>query len=363
MSTPPASDADALFQEADTRFAQFRLRVQGMNSPIALCDPGTGNVMFVLDQIGRIYAWTQDGQAPQLVYDQSTLFTLLPNYDERGYLNLVAHPLFAQNRLVYLYYATTTSTIAGMNHDNVLEELEWIPSSGHFQIRRRLMQLSHPQMNHSGGAMCFVPMRLSASDVHHILLLSVGDGGGAGDQEQGHTPVIGNAQDDNSPLGKIWAIRVDERTPLFRMVVKGNRNVWRMSYEPSQEAVWFGNAGQEEYESIYRIGVVNLFSPQPLNLGWRAYETFPHVYDQALATRLQQADTPIVLPHLNYAHSALGGQGIAVVAGYLTNRSGDAYVFGDFTGHADYDPIFYTPLTRSALPPVVFRQPRTPHMC
>ena len=471
---------DAILSIHTQNFVSYTSLVQGLVSPVALCDPGSGSSLFLIDQVGVIYIWdrfqqpttttTATGTATdtttipntsilsfssslsssnsstssslfsnnnsttnintnsglssssssssfRILLDRRSYYAnnLNPSYDERGLLNLVAHPLYGQNKLLYLFYTTINSTTLGMDHDVMVEELQYVKSIDPITskiveslvFKKRLLQIPHPQSNHNGGGMCFItvgPASLSSKSMQNFLLVGLGDGGGSGDSGVGHTLNIGNAQDDTSRLGKVWMIGVDETIPTFRMVIKGCRNPWKITYETLDNSIWIGNAGQDKWESIFRIPLSNLFifignnnnnnnnnnitnSPSivtvnptssqiitttttntnqnnimnniisnPLNLGWKAYEGFPHVYDSQLATSLQYA---VVFPFLNYSHDQMGNNSIASIGGTMIKPL--FYCLGDFSGNPQYDPVFYTNIITTQ-PPILNLQPRTANL-
>src|SRR5204863_5855263 len=70
---------------------------------------------------------------------------------------------------------------------------------------RVLLEVVKPQGNHNGGQIAFGP--------DGKLYIGIGDGGGANDVGDGHTPGLGNGQDKTQLLGKILRIDVDAGLP------------------------------------------------------------------------------------------------------------------------------------------------------
>src|SRR5690606_34660709 len=65
-----------------------------------------------------------------------------------------------------------------------------------------ILRIAQPNPNHNAGDLNFGPQ-------DGYLYIAMGDGGGGGDVDTGHTPGIGNAQDMTKLLGKALRLNVD----------------------------------------------------------------------------------------------------------------------------------------------------------
>lgn len=246
-------------------------------------------------------------------------------YDERGLLGLAFHPEFYDNGLFYLHYSAAgtqgtgalpesfepdpctpeTLTLKWINRENQFDHIdtveEWIfQSSGQAQIRRTLLNLRRPFMNHNGVN------SLNFSPETKKLVLTTGDGG------SGYDP-FNLSQDDMEIAGKIIEIDVDKNifignppvvtrfdelpAPIqetLTVIAKGIRNPTGISFQRlfNQYVKYVGNVGQDLEEAIFaflhyeplpvsqfiQATLMNSESDMEgfMNFGWRGWEgTFP----------------------------------------------------------------------------------------
>jgi hypothetical protein len=126
---------------------------------------------------------------------------------------------------------------------------------------RELMRIDKPQFNHNGGALVF------GDD--NLLYISLGDGGNANDEGDGHDPG-GNGQSlrAGNVLGKILRINplgrnsangnygVPPANPLVgkrgadEIYAYGFRNPYRMNFDRATGNLWIGDVGQNDIEEI-----------------------------------------------------------------------------------------------------------------
>ena len=188
-----------------------------------------------------------------------------------------------------------------------------------------------------------------------FLYFTVGDGGNADDQGNGHLPN-GNAQDNTRILGKISRIDVDTRNSangnygvpsdnpfvndsgaLPEIYAYGLRNPFSFSFDKLTGDLLLGDVGQnnvEEADKIVKGG----------NYGWNIKEgTFffdPNGTNNGFVTTapVRAVPTDLVEPFTEYDHD----EGEAIIGGYMYRGGAIAelsgkYVFGDwglFTGPA-----------------------------
>jgi glucose/arabinose dehydrogenase len=264
----------------------------GLISPVGgAVAPGIDDRIFVLDQVGKIWSIRVSGNRTgqtRLFLDVSArmvpvgLFKPL-NYDERGLLGLAFHPNFRRNGLFYTFTSEpaaghtpdfTTSSSPRVPFDPVdeVEEqsvvTEWhvrAPGADNLEVdlgsARQLLRIAKPQFNHNGGALAFGP--------DNLLYISLGDGGNANDEGEGHVQG-GNGQSlaNGNVLGKILRINplgrnsangqygVPASNPFVgkpgadEIFARGFRNPYRMSFDSKTGKLWVGDVGQNDVEEV-----------------------------------------------------------------------------------------------------------------
>jgi glucose/arabinose dehydrogenase len=327
------------------------LVADGLSTPVGLVPlPGADDRALVLEQTGRV--WVLDGD--QLLADPFLDLTdrvvdLDPSYDERGLLGLAFHPDFVSNGRLFVYYSAplVDSAASGQDHTNRLSELHVNPGELRADpaTERVILEFEQPQSNHSGGALGFGP--------DGYLYLGAGDGGGTGDNDEGHSSQ-GNAQDTTRLNGKVLRLDVDGGEPYAvppdnpfangggapEIYAYGFRNPWRLSWEPDGERrLIVSDVGYGRYEEI---DVVELGG----NYGWRIREGAHCLDVEAPLTPLASCPPAgengdaLIDPALEYTHTEIG---LAVVGGFVYRGSAipalmGQYVFADFSREWTSDP-------------------------
>lgn len=265
--------------------------------------PGEPGRLYIVDQPGVIWALDLETKVATRFFDLGAgglglpvaLGFLGPNtFDERGLLGLAFHPDYPRNGKLYTYtsepssgaptFPTTLPVGTPADHQNVVSE--WIavapgdPSEGVSPARRVLLRVDWPQFNHDGGDLDFGP--------DGKLYISMGDGGGADDGDDG--PIVGhgrngNAQDLTNPLGKVLRIDVNGRDSsngeygiprdnpfagaaggvLPEIYAFGFRNPFRMSFDAKLGTLLVGDVGQNDIEEVDVVVSGG-------NYGWRIKE-------------------------------------------------------------------------------------------
>ena len=340
-SSPSAAPADV----------SLELVVDGLSTPVGLVPiPRDDGRALILEQTGRV--WVLDGD--ELLSDPfldltDQLVELDRSYDERGLLGLAFHPDFASNGRLFVYYSAPLRAAAssGQDHTNRLSEFHVNPGElrADAATERVILEFHQPQPNHSGGALGFGP--------DGYLYLGAGDGGGTGDNDEGHSPQ-GNAQDTTRLNGKILRLDVDRGDPYAipldnpfadgggspEIYAYGFRNPWRLSWEPEGERRLIvsdvGYGRYEEVDVVERGG----------NYGWRIREG-AHCLDvdaplSPLESCQPAADNgdPLTDPAVEYTHTQIG---VAVVGGLVYRGTAlpalaGQYVFADFSREWTSDP-------------------------
>lgn len=326
----------------------LRLIVEGITAPVALSEPddGTGRLLIV-EQAGRILVVGRDGElrSDPFLDIRERVVRLSTSYDERGLLGLALHPGFRDNGRFFVFYAAPPAADApsGSDCEMVLSEFRASPPSAETadpDSERILLRIAHPQSNHKGGQLAFGP--------DGCLYIGSGDGGGAGDTGDGHTPGLGNAQDRASLLGKILRIDVDGGQPYAvpadnpfvdqagakaEIWAFGFRNPWRFAFDAPPGGpvrLLAGDVGQarvEEVDLVVRGG----------NYGWRIREGSgcfdPDNFGRVPAScpEVGAGGEPLIGPILEYSHAV----GTSVIGGFVYRGAAlpalrGRYVFGDF---------------------------------
>ena len=382
----PASAATALFDPIPAPIPVSKTSIalktvaSGLVSPVTgTVAPGDSKHLYVADQGGKIWAVdVRGGSSKTLVADLSGLLVsslakVIPGlpYDERGLLGLAFDPRFEHNGQLYTFTSenptstpdfTTEPGVTPAGGQTVISQWRVLNRKAEHLVvdpssRRVLMRIDKPQFNHNGGELAFGP--------DGKLYISLGDGGAADDQGNGHV-AGGNAQSlaPGNVLGKV--LRIDPhghnsangqygipRTNPFvgrsgadEIWAYGFRNPYRFSFDARSGQLVTGDVGQNDIEEV------DVVRPG-LNYGWPIKEgTF--LFDNGgagagfVTARSPGSPAGLVDPVLEYDHTAPGGvrcgggapptacQGIAVVGGYVYRGDGvkalrGHYVFGDYS--------------------------------
>ena len=330
----------------------LELVVDGLSTPVGMVPiPGDDGRALILEQTGRVWVIGGDELLPDPFLDLGDqLVDLDRSYDERGLLGLAFHPDFASNGRLFVYYSAPLRNAArasGQDHTNRLSEFHINPGDLRADpgTERVILEFEQPQPNHSGGALGFGP--------DGYLYLGAGDGGGTGDNDEGHSPQ-GNAQDTGMLNGKILRLDVDSGDPYAvppdnpfadgggapEIYAYGFRNPWRLSWElDGERRLIVSDVGYGRYEEINVV-------ERGGNYGWRIREG-AHCLDvdaplTPLASCPPAGDNgdPLIDPALEYTHTQIG---VAVVGGFAYRGTAipalaGRYVFADFSQEWTSDP-------------------------
>ncbi len=341
----------------------------GFVAPVFLTHPGddTGR-LFVVDQVGTVRVIDADGSLldePFLdVRDRMVEIGIdFGNgvvFDERGLLSLAFHPDYAANgRLFVVYNAPADDGEEGVNSVLTLSEFavsDDDPNQADPDSERVILEIDKPQFNHNGGQIAFGP--------DGYLYMGTGDGGGANDTDEGHTPELGNGQDRSQLLGKILRIDIDGDEPYeipadnplvgaesarAELWAWGLRNPWRFSFDDDGNLL-VADVGQDRLEEV------NIVTGGG-NYGWNIREgddcfdpqnpTMPP--DECPATGASGEaliDPIIVYPHPSVLTDEQEADdvpaGLAVVGGYVYRGAARPELVGDYI-FADWSSVFTTP--------------------
>jgi glucose/arabinose dehydrogenase/plastocyanin len=313
--------------------------VDRLASPLGMAVPDDGsNRIFVYDQSGLGWLVQESVKLAIPLLDVRNRLVPLEGYDERGLLGMATHPQFAQNPLIYTYTSEPSSGSADFpstleagvtnDHQSVIAEWRIDPASTN-QVdpasRRELLRIDQPQANHNGGTLRFGP--------DGFLYVSLGDGGAADDQGNGHS-AGGNGQDTNSILGKVLRIDVNGTNSfngqygipgdnpfvggggLEEIYAYGFRNPYSFSFDRLTGELYLGDVGQNDIEEIDLV-------TKGVNFGWGIKEgTFyfePNGAGPGYVTDSSVRPLPpdSIDPIAEYDHD----DGLAIVGGYVYRGS------------------------------------------
>jgi len=308
----------------------LQLLALGVGSITSIANAGDSR-LFLTTQTGRVLIY--DGAVLPGPFLDVSAFVL--SGGERGLLSVACHPQYAQNGFLFVYYTNSAGNIEIVRYRrSPANSDEADPSS-----RAVLLTIPHPtNSNHNGGQLQFGP--------DGYLYFGTGDGGSAND------PPC-NAQNDDSPLGKLLRIDVNQNvnTPPFYGIppsnpqaagafprnltwAKGLRNPWRFSFDRVTGDLWIGDVGQSSFEEID-------FQPRAStggeNYGWKIMEGNHCGGGGSGNCPSSPAPPPcnsplFEYPVLEYDHT---GGNCSVTGGYVYRGSQDPalnglYIYGDY---------------------------------
>ncbi len=298
----------------------------GLAAPVFLTHAGDDSGrLFVVEQAGKIRVM-RDGVLQNTPFLSITGLVLCCG--ERGLLGVAFDPDYETNGTFYVNY---TSRVG--NGDTIVARYRVSDPSSDVAnpiTVTQLLTIDQPQSNHNGGQLQFGPN-------DNYLYIGMGDGGGAGDDDAGHDPLVGNGQYLGTLLGKL--LRIDVRgmptytvpasNPFTRTAdarpeiwAYGLRNPWRFSFDRVTGDMYIGDVGQNTWEEV---------SYQPAssvggdNYGWRIMEGM-HCFNTSNCS-----SAGLILPAVEYSHSL----GCSVIGGYVYRGSDYPWLKGVYF-YADY---------------------------
>jgi glucose/arabinose dehydrogenase len=248
----------------------------GLDRPVFLtAPPGDRDRIFVVEQHTgeiRIIDLT-DGSINATPF---LTVTGLSTGNEQGLLGLAFHPDYGVNGYFYAYFTDPSSNV-------VRYQVSGDPDVADASSETPVLSFSQPAANHNAGWIGFGP--------DGTLYIASGDGGGSDDNDAGHTPGTGNAQDiTDNLLGKVLRIDVDgddfpadqnrnyaipADNPFVGVTgddeiwAYGLRNPWRMSFDRATGDLYIADVGQGRCEEL---DVQPGSSDGGENYGWRLRE-------------------------------------------------------------------------------------------
>lgn len=286
--------------------------VSGLVSPVHLTAPAGDARLFVVDQPGVIYV-VRDGTrlaTPFLDISDEVAYG-----GERGLFSMAFDPQYESTGLFWVNY-TDNAGDTRVERYRVSADPD-VADAGSAEL---VLHVDQPATNHNGGQIAFGP--------DGMLYVGMGDGGGAGDQQnhgQNLSTLLGallridvRTLPYAIPADNPFAGSVDERPEIWGY---GLRNPWRFSFDHVAGDLYIGDVGQNQWEEINAVAA----DDAPVNYGWRIMEGV-HCFN---ATSCNQSG--LTLPVHEYSH----GEGCSVTGGYvyrgedLTGLQGH-YFYSDF---------------------------------
>lgn len=286
-------------------FDGFRARLQSLRSA-----PEASGRLFVNDTRGTISVIGPNGAPPQTWFDIRNSvagFSNASNPGQTGLISFAFHPNFANDpsKPGYgVFYTidtctpTGTATLAGkgptVDHDNVVHEFRMVDpmaATATIAAQREVLRVAQPFSDHGPGTIAFNGTASPGSPDYGKLYIGFGDGGGVGDP-------YGNAQDPDSPFGKI--LRIDpvssaggqaytipadnphngvtgQSTEIW---ASGLRNPQQFSWDPDTGRMLIIDIGQSQLEEV-NVGVAGANYGWPMREGTfsRGSSNDPDIYD------------------------------------------------------------------------------------
>ncbi|HSO38802.1 MAG TPA: PQQ-dependent sugar dehydrogenase [Labilithrix sp.] len=220
---------------------------------------------WVVERAGRLLSFDADPTAAALATALDLRARVESIYAEAGLLGLAAHPKFAQNGFIYVYY---TRNGGATNFGSRLSRFRSADGGLTFDptSEKVLLDIARTVTQHLGGNVGFGP--------DGFLYLGLGDESYKDDaQNTADTPCTDTHC--GALLGKMLRIDVDAGDPYGipptnpfaqgggrkEIYAWGLRNPWRWSFDRATGDLWLGDVGEEAFEEIDRVA-------QGGNYGW-----------------------------------------------------------------------------------------------
>jgi glucose/arabinose dehydrogenase len=243
--------------------------ISGVSSPVwvGTCGRPGDNRIFVVEQNQADIEIFTDGVKNNVPYLNLDSITTVTTGGERGLLGVAFHPDYEENAYVFINYTGAGGATFIDRFTAYAPDANRVDASSRVQV----MSFNQPYTNHNGGWIGFGP--------DGMLYVATGDGGSANDPQC-------NAQNPNSPLGKLLRVDVDsiDSTGSYSVPADnpfvgvpgvlpeifhfGLRNPWRCSFDPVTGDLYMGDVGQNLREEVS----ISPLGSSGGNYGWRIQE-------------------------------------------------------------------------------------------
>ena len=350
--------------QAVTGLAATRV-ASGLTQPLFVtAPPGDYNRVFIVCQTGQVYILKLAFNTLDLTKPFLDISSIITAGGEQGLLGMAFDPNYAANGKFYLSFTVSGGMFGnGVTHISQFQVDPTDPDKADTANEKILkttamppvfLTFDHPQANHNGGWIGFSPR---ANDSNN-LYVATGDGGNGDDQGTGHHEPGGNAQWNQTLLGKMLRVQVDPTTATYTIpadnpfanssppVLKeiwllGLRNPYRDSFDRLTGRMFIGDVGQSMREEVDVQQPTNPGGGE--NYGWRDREGTIQNPTFATATPTPTPVPPRVDPIFDYPRAqpspspshAIAGR--TVIGGYIYRGKQipalrGTYVFGDYLG-------------------------------
>jgi glucose/arabinose dehydrogenase len=300
----------------------FSLRpvAEGLEEPVYVSAPaGEPERLYVVERAGRILLVENDKVRKEPFLD---IGARVRTEIEEGLHSIAFHPLYADNRLLYVDYNDKRGDI------HVVE----FRSDGSKVLKetaRELLVIDKLEgvRWHNGGQLQFGP--------DGLLYVSMGDSArNPLDPIPSLHPTTADPKNHSQNLsllfGKLLTIDVDAPEAEIRIAAYGLRNPWRFSFDRDNGDLYIADVGQHEWEEVDYLP--SGYEGLP-NFGWSVYEGVrPYNGDFRLGDVGELVWPVLVYPHGSFQYC--GGRG-SITGGYVYRgaeipRLRGRYLFGDF---------------------------------
>ncbi len=287
-------------------------------------DPTVWYVSLKTGFVERV-VWDQNNPGtPVITHAINLSGKVVSNSPEAGLSGMVLHPQFQSGQpFVYLHYSGPNTPGATGPFTEYISRFTSFDGGMTFDPASEQVMLTLPQggIFHHGGKMVFGP--------DGYFYLGFGDGGFQAEAE---------SQDLFSLIGKVLRIDVNSAFPYAipptnpfaagggapEIWALGMRNPFQFSFDRVTGDLWAGDVGWNTWEEV------DLILPGK-NYGWPIMEGNHCVVEPC-------DPSPFEPPVVEYLHSTLGGDGLAIIGGYVYRGSAipqlyGRYVYGDFNGN------------------------------
>ena len=315
------ADVSPLPLKVERAFPEIRPR-----RPVVMttADDGTDRLFMVTQQgvvqfIPNRQDVTEDDIQVYLDIESKVVYDDRKN--EEGLLGLAFHPKYKSNGEFFVYYTTTDEPLTSVISRFRVSKDD--PNKADPNSEEEIMRIKQPFWNHNGGTIAF--------GTDGYLYIGLGDGGAFNDPQM-------NGQNVQSLLGSILRIDVDKKdegknysipkdNPFYghprlargEIFAYGFRNVWRMSFDRKNGALWAADVGQDLWEEINIVLSGG-------NYGWNLREG-NHKFGLVGA----EAQDDLIDPIWEYDHevgkSITGG---CVYRGQLLPQLDGYYIYADY---------------------------------
>ncbi len=242
----------------------------GLDAPVAIThapgDPEDRLFITLLD--GRIVVIQEGGVLPLPFLDLRDKVLIGPS---RGLFSVAFHPHFSENRFFYVDYTDLAGNTVVSRFQATADLHRGDPTTEEI-----LLHVLQPAAIHNGGQLQFGP--------DDRLYIAMGDGGPGGDPNC-------TGQREDTLLGKILRLDVDDPGAEVEVWATGLRHPWRFSFDRQTGDIYIADVGQREREEIdfQEAGPEGLKAG--INYGWKMME--------GSACRGSRAGCPTVVPPCN----------------------------------------------------------------